>query len=140
MKKNGDLQCIDLNTIMEKIKSMVNDDFDMVVAIARGGILPGYLVSRYLDIPFEIIKLNFRDDSHNIIRDEPTLLEDINFDYHGKRVLLADDVSNSGSTIKKAAALIQGALITTLVISGNADISLFGKHDRCILWPWMALQ
>ena len=53
-----------------------------------------------------------------------------------RRVLLVDDVGNTGATLRRAARELTGAEITTMVISGNADISLFGPHDRCIRWPW----
>jgi len=30
---------------------------------------------------------------------------------------------------------LKGAELTTMIISGNADISLFDPHDCCIRWP-----
>lgn len=127
---------IQLDEIMQRIRENVSARYDLVVAIARGGILPGYLVSRYLDLPLEIISINFRNDSNQAQHQRPVLLRPLAFDPKGKRILLVDDVSNSRATLQKAKTLLNGTEITTLVISGDADISLYGPHDRCIHWPW----
>jgi uncharacterized protein len=130
-------QKIELEELMNRIRtSLKKADFDLVVGVARGGVLPAYLASRWLDLPLECIHLNLRDDTHRPLRDQPLLLKPVDFDCRGKRVLLCDDVSNSGATLRSAAEYLSGASVTTLVISGKADISLFGPHDRCIQWPW----
>jgi len=135
--QQNDLLNISLDLLMQLVKEKINDKFDMVVAIGRGGILPGYLAARYLDIPLEIITLHFRDDFHKIELPEPQLQSKINFEVDNKKILLFDDVSNSGKTIEKAKKMLPNCKsITTAVISGNADISLTGAHDRCIKWPW----
>ncbi len=136
MKDADNFQEISLDEMMSRIKTIVPDSFDMVVAIARGGILPGYLIAKFLDIPLEIIHLNLRNDSHQQIRTEPLLLKPVDFEFANKRIILTDDVSNTGLTMEKAKKTLQNCQITTLVISGNADISLFGPHNRCINWPW----
>lgn len=138
MEKIEDYQIIHLDEMMELIRKNVPKQFDLVTAVARGGILPGYLASRFLDIPMEVIHLNLRNDDHQKVREEPLLLKPLDFEWLGKRILLTDDVSNSGLTLNQAKKLLDGAAqITTLVISGKGDISLFGPHDRCIRWPWM---
>lgn len=135
--EHADEQRIGLDELMGKIRDgLGGGGFDLVVGVARGGILPAYLASRWLDIPLETIHLNLRDESHRPVRERPLLLKAVDFDCSGKRVLLCDDVSNSGSTLRTAAECLPGARITTLVISGRADISLYGPHDRCIAWPW----
>lgn len=136
MSKN-EPKSISLDEIMIQIKLKLHKNFDAVVAISRGGILPGILASKFLDIPMEIIYLNLRDDNHKKKFETPKLLKPFNQNFSNKRVLLVDDVSNSGLTIKSAKKYISYKEITTLVISGTADISLFGIHDRCIIWPWM---
>jgi uncharacterized protein len=130
-------QRIGLDDLMGRIREKLNPGgFDLVVGVARGGILPAYLASRWLDLPLETIHLNLRDDNHRPVRERPLLLKPVDFDWAGKRILLCDDVSNSGATLKTAAECLPGAMISSLVISGRADISLFGPHDRCIAWPW----
>lgn len=128
---------LNLDDLMQKIKSKITAKYDLIVGIARGGILPGYLASRYLNCPFETLHLNFRDDNHVKSYDAPILLKPISFKTEDLRILLFDDVANSEATINKAKFLLSDAKsITTCVISGKADISLYGPHDCCIKWPW----
>ncbi len=129
-------QIIGLDDMMTAIRSKVSGEFDLVIGIERGGMLPAYLAARWLDVPLKSIRIHFRDDSHKRLTEEPQLTEPWTEDVQGKRVLLADDVGNSGATLRRAVLELRGADITTMVISGNADISLFGPHNRCIRWPW----
>lgn len=122
---------------MAAIRNRVEPQYDLVVAVERGGILPGYLAARYLDLPFTTVGIELRDDSHRPRLDEPRLYREPAIPCAGERVLLADDVANSGATLRLAReALSDAASVETLVISGNGEISLFGPHDRCIVWPW----
>lgn len=136
MKQESEYQEIGMDAMMAAIREKVNAAFDLVVGIERGGVLPAYLAARWLDVPLHTLRISFRDDSHQPLSAEPALLKGLDIDVAGKKVLLADDVGNSGATLRKAAAELEGAEVTTMVISGNADISLFGAHDRCIRWPW----
>lgn len=129
-------QEIKMDAIMAAVKEKVSGTFDLVVGIERGGVLPAYLAARWLNIPLETIRISFRDDSHKPLAEEPKLVKSLERDVSGMKILLADDVGNSGATLRRAAEELAGAEITTLVISGNADISLFGPHNRCIRWPW----
>lgn len=129
-------QIITLDEMMRRIHESVEGKFDVVVAIERGGVLPGYLAARKLDIPFTTVTLRFRDDNHQPIYDSPKVVRPVEIDLRGRRVLLTDDVANSGATLRAAMESLRGAQVTTLVISGTADISLFGPHNRCIRWPW----
>lgn len=133
----GVFQEISLDELMERIRQINFPELDRVVAIARGGILPGYLVSRWLDLPLEIMTLRYRDETHSPVYPHPRHDGNPLPDCSGERVLLVDDVANSGATLRAAAKLLDGAKkITSLVISGDGDLSLYGPHDRCIRWPW----
>ncbi|MEA1986234.1 MAG: phosphoribosyltransferase [Candidatus Marinimicrobia bacterium] len=128
---------ISLDSIINQIKEKLTKDYDIVIAIGRGGILPGYLISRFVDIPMKIVYVDFRNDKHEQKYENPKVK--INADIKkikDKKILIVDDISNSGKTIKSVKKQIPNNEITTVVIYGNADISLFGKHDECIEWPW----
>ncbi|MDF1569954.1 MAG: phosphoribosyltransferase [Spirochaetaceae bacterium] len=129
-------QIITLDEMMKAIRIKVSGNFDLVVGIERGGVLPAYLASRWLDVPMETLRISFRDDAHRPLSEEPALLKGVTFKARGMKILLADDVGNTGATLRRAAMELEGAQVTTMVISGSADISLFGPHDRCIRWPW----
>ncbi len=127
---------IKLDDIMNAIKEKLTGRFDIVLGIERGGILPAYLASRWLNIPFTSMRISFRDDAHLPISAAPRLINGPLQETNGLHVLLVDDVCSTGATLNKASKELQAAEITTMVISGEADISLFGAHDRCIRWPW----
>ena len=122
--------------IINGIKKLnLKNKFDLVIGISRGGIVPAAIISLYLGLPLEIIKLNFRDDSQKPKFSAPRLLSSIDFDFEGKRVLLVDDRSNSGATLETAKKLLSKAeSVKTLVINGTADYSLF--EEDCFRMPW----
>lgn len=125
-----------LKEIIDGIKKLnLKDKFDLVVGISRGGVVPAAILSSYLGLPLEIIKLNFRDDYQKQKFSGPKLLRPIDFDFENKRVLLVDDRSNSGATLRTAKKLLSKAQsVETLVINGKADYSLFNAD--CFKMPW----
>jgi len=131
-----DRQIISLDAIMSTVREKVSSTYDLVVGIERGGILPAYLAAQWLELPLKWISISFRDGEQRPLSDVPMLNSPWNDDVRGRRVLLVDDVANTGATLNRAARELNGASLTTMVISGDADISLFGPHERCIRWPW----
>ncbi len=130
-------QVISLDAIMNAVRKKVTGDFDLVVGIERGGVLPSCLVSHWLNIPLSLIKIRFRDDNHQPIMDSPQLLKEPNENIANRSILLVDDVCNTGATLNLAVKELKDAAhIKTMVISGYADISLFGVHEKCLQWPW----
>lgn len=125
-----------LTEIIDGIKKLdLKGRFDLVIGISRGGIVPAAIISSYLGLPLEIIKLNFRDESQNPKFSGPKLLRPIDFDFEDKRVLLVDDRSNSGVTLKTAKKLLSKAKsIETFVINGKSDYFLF--DEECFRMPW----
>ncbi len=125
-----------LTEIIDGIKKLnLKDKFDLIVGISRGGVIPAAMVSSYLKLPLEIIKLNFRDDFQKPKFPAPRLIGPVDFDFEGKRVLLVDDRSNSGATLKTAKKLLSTAKsVKTLVINGKADYPLF--EEDCFKMPW----
>ena len=125
-----------LTEIINGIKKLdLKDKFDLIVGISRGGVVPAVMISSYLKLPLEIIKLNFRDDYQKPKYSVPKLIDSIDFDFEGKRALLVDDRSNSGATLEMAKKLLSKAeSVKTLVINGKADYSLF--EEGCFKMPW----
>ncbi len=111
------------------------EQFDLIVAIARGGIIPASFIQQKLNIPMKIIEINYRDNTHTPRYEEPKLLEDLSFIVKDKKILLVDDVSKTGKTLEKAKQQLKGNKIKTCIVNGNADYSLF-QHDTCIKMPW----
>lgn len=125
---------LSFNDIIEKIKAIDFGVIDLVVAIGRGGIVPGALVATILKKDFAVLWLEFRDDKHNPKFPHPKLAKKIDFDYKNKKILLVDDVSRTGATLRKAQELLNTGT-KTFVINGKADYSLY-DFKECIQWPW----
>lgn len=110
---------------------------DVVVGIARGGLVPASLVAHQLRVPLTVMRVNYRDDENKPRAGMPKLLQPPGVDVTGKRVLLVDDVAVSGATLRFAAGLLTGAdHITTLTLKGKADLVLFPEVSSCVNWPW----
>lgn len=113
-------------------------DVDAVVGIARGGVVPAALVAYELKRPLRRMQLSFRDDLNRPQHDTPATVGDVP-DVAGQRVLLVDDVSVTGATLKQAAALLNAQTVTTMAFKGKpgaADMVLFPDMPKCVRWPW----
>ena len=126
-----------LDEIIQRIQEIkFKEKFDMIVAIGRGGIIPACLINQRFNLPLEILVMSYRNDKHEIIHDLPLLLKDVHFEKTGKKILLVDDVTRTGATIRLAKQILSSAkLIKTLVVNGEADYSLY--NEKCFKFPWI---
>ena len=73
---------------------------DYVVGLTRGGLVPANLISQYLDIPLETLKVSLRDDSSqpesNLWMAEDAFGDNEN---GGKKILIVDDINDTGATL-----------------------------------------
>lgn len=69
---------------------------DYVVGITRGGCLPAVMISHYMQIPCEMLKVSLRDDDVNGPESNLWMAEDA---FDGKKILIVDDMNDSGSTL-----------------------------------------
>ena len=123
--------------VLEKAKNIqFNESFDMVVAIANGGIIPAAIINQRLNCEFHLLKLNLRDAFQNKLYDKPKLLSEIDFEFKGKRLLLVDDRVKTGTTLEFAKELLsEAALVKTLAVNGVADYCLY--NETCFRFPWL---
>lgn len=114
----------------------IDETFDMIVAIANGGIVPAGILNQRLGIEVQLLKINFKDEFQKPRYDTPKLLKPIDFEYKNKKILLVDDRIKSGSTIQLARELLKDAsLVKTFAVNGNADYPLF--NEACFRFPWV---
>jgi uncharacterized protein len=123
--------------IQDRVKAMVFDEpFDMIVAIANGGIVPAALLNQRLQIPVELLKINYRDAKQKPLYPSPQLLTGIQFSIEGKKILLVEDRVKTGATLNYAKELLKGAaLVKTFAVNGNADYALY--NEACFSFPWI---
>jgi len=85
------------NQTQEILRQIQRDAWvlDYVVGLTRGGLVPANLISQYLEVPMECLKVSLRDDNappeHNC-----WMAEDA---FNGKRILIVDDINDSGATL-----------------------------------------
>ena len=112
------------------------EKFDIVIAIANGGIIPAAIINQRLNVEFNLLKINLRDPNQKPKFDTPQLLEPISFDFKNKTILLVEDRVKTGATVKLALTLLQDAtIVKTFAVNGDADYSLY--NESCFRFPWI---
>ena len=123
--------------VLQKFRDIkFEENFDMVVAIANGGIIPAAIINQRLNVEINLLKINLRDPNQKPKFDTPQLLEPINFDFKNKTILLVEDRVKTGATVKLAVTLLQDAArVKTFAVNGEADYSLY--DETCFRFPWI---
>ncbi|MDR1503966.1 MAG: phosphoribosyltransferase, partial [Prevotella sp.] len=66
--------------VLERFRSIsFSEQFDMIVAIANGGIIPAAILNQRLGIEIQLLKINLRDSNQRPIYDSPQLMAPIDF-------------------------------------------------------------
>lgn len=115
-----------------------NEDFDLVVAIASGGIIPAAIINQRLQKEFQMLQINLRDEYQQPRYDSPRLLAPLDFDCRGKHVLLVEDRIKTGATVQFAKELLTengAAAVRTFAVNGDADYALY--NEACFRFPWI---
>ncbi|MDR2816043.1 MAG: phosphoribosyltransferase domain-containing protein [Proteiniphilum sp.] len=123
--------------VMQRFREIAfHETFDMIVAIANGGIIPAAIINQRLDVEIQLLKINLRDQDQKQKYDSPKLISPVNFDYKGKSILLVEDRIKTGVTVQYAIDLLHGAgQIKTFAVNGKADYSLY--DESCFRFPWI---
>lgn len=120
-----------------RIRAMdFTESFDLMVAIANGGIIPAALLNQRLQLPIELLKLSFRNERQQPLWESPRLVGHIDFDVRGKKVLLVEDRVKTGATLTYAKELMkEAAVLKTFAVNGKADYALW--DEACFSFPWI---
>ncbi|HUI32135.1 MAG: phosphoribosyltransferase [Dysgonamonadaceae bacterium] len=123
--------------LLQKFREIeFEENFDLIVAIANGGIIPAAIINQRLNIDLHLLKINLRDPFQKPKFDAPKLLEPINFEFKNKTILLVEDRIKTGATVKLALHLLQdAATVKTFAVNGEADYSLY--DESCFRFPWI---
>jgi len=123
--------------VMQRFREIrFHETFDMIVAIANGGIIPAAIINQRLNTEIQLLKINLRDPEQKPKYNSPKLVAPIDFDYKDKTILLVEDRVKTGATVQFAVDLLQGARqIKTFAVNGKADYSLY--DEACFKFPWI---
>ncbi|NLY25541.1 MAG: phosphoribosyltransferase [Bacteroidales bacterium] len=123
--------------VMQRFREIeFRETFDMIVAIANGGIIPAAIINQRLNIELQLLKINLRDPSQKPKYDTPKLVAPIGFDFRDKNILLVEDRIKTGATVQFAIDLLHDARqIKTFAVNGKADYSLY--DETCFRFPWI---
>ncbi|MEM8969845.1 MAG: phosphoribosyltransferase family protein, partial [Bacteroidota bacterium] len=112
--------------ISQAIKKFSFPPTDWVLGIGRGGIVPASIVAHQLGCSLAIVQVNYRDDQNQPVYENPvwlnTKLPKLPPETH---ILLVDDVSVTGKTLKTVKAELAEYRVTTFVLKGKADLVVF---------------
>jgi hypoxanthine phosphoribosyltransferase len=117
-------------------------DPDLVVGIARAGVIPGAIVASILRKDFYSLTISRREGGE-VVRDRPAVLSAAPLQCQGKNVLLVDEITSSGETLRMGLASIRD-----LGPSEVRSATSFCRHggfrpdftaletDATIIFPW----
>lgn len=131
----------DFHSIFYSLKELnIPFNFDIIVGIARGGIIPSSILSFIYEKELFLLWLNLYGEGMppERVHDRPKLMRLFDHDLSGKKVLLVDDLSRSGETIEFAKKILKekgASEIKSLVLIGKGDYFL-QEFKGCVNFPW----
>ena len=120
---------------------------DCVIAVARGGLLPAGALTYMLGVKLtDAINVEFYTDVHQTLPDPILLAPMLDTDaIAGQRLLVVDDVADSGRTLQTVVRLLRGfgadlrtAVLYTKPTTLVAPDFVWRQTDKWIVFPWSA--
>ena len=133
-----------LGDSLKLLVTKIAEDYEpeVVVGIAKGGVIPAVFISSALLVDFFPIKLS-RRKNEQIVREEPAWFVRPTTDIKGLRVLLVDDITVSGIELDMAKQAVMDLGVkevrtaTLVVHSDGANPDYFAiQTNDLILMPW----
>ncbi len=115
---------------------------DLVVGIARAGVLPGAVIASILRVDFYSMTISRRDGAERV-REHPAILSRAPSAARGRIVLLVDEICTSGETLRLGLAALRdvGAkeirTATSFVRGTGYRSDYFAlETDDTVIFPW----
>ena len=127
----------------QKIKTQ-NYKPDLIIGIARGGVVPSRILSDLLEIPnISFIQIEFYTNINQTLQ-EPTLKQTLNTNVTGKKALLIDDIADTGKSLKLAKTHLQQQgtieIKTATLYQKNQSITTPDFYEKqtteWVVFPW----
>jgi len=117
-------------------------DPDLVIGIARAGVIPGAVIASILRVDFHSMKISRRDGDEQV-RDRPAILSAAPGSARGQRVLVVDEIASSGETLRMALSSLRNVGPTELRTAtcfvrprGYKPDYFALETDQTIIFPW----
>lgn len=117
-------------------------DPDLVVGIARAGVFPGAVVASVLKKDFYSLTISRREGGE-LVRDRPAVLSAAPLQCQGKKILLVDEITSSGDTLRMGLASIRDRnpaevrTATSFTRHGGYQPDYVAlQTDATIIFPW----
>ncbi|HLL84292.1 MAG TPA: phosphoribosyltransferase family protein [Longimicrobium sp.] len=117
-------------------------DPDLVIGIATAGVIPAATVAGILQVEFESMKISRRDGTAST-RPSPAVLSSAPPRARGRRVLIVDELTTSGDTLRLALAAVREVgpaevrTATSFVRPGGYRPDYFAlETPALIVFPW----
>ena len=120
---------------------------DIIIAVARGGLLPAGALSYSMGVKLsDAINVEFYTDVHETLPDPVLLAPMLDVDsIKGKKLLVVDDVADSGRTLKLVVDLLaqyQAEVRSAVVYAKSKSVVdpdyVWKRTDQWIVFPWSA--
>jgi hypoxanthine phosphoribosyltransferase len=115
---------------------------DLVVGLATAGVMPAATVATMLQVDFEAMKVTRRERGQ-VVRARPQVLSPTPVAARGRRVLIVDEITTSGDTLRLALAAIREVgpaevrTATSFVRPGGYRPNYHAlETDALIVFPW----
>lgn len=79
---------------------------DVVIGVARAGVIPGAVVASMMRKDFFSLKITRREGGQ-VVRQRPSILSAAPRQARGKKVLIVDEITTSGDTLRLALAAVR---------------------------------
>jgi len=117
-------------------------DPELVIGIARAGVIPGAIVASILRVDFYSMKIS-RKEGDETVRERPAIMSAAPRQAEGRRVLIVDEITTSGDTLRLALAAVRDTqpsevrTATSFARTGGykPDYSAL-TTDANVIFPW----
>ncbi len=124
--------------LAEKVKGKV----DVIIGILRGGYFPAHMIAERLGLEIYVIRYKSYVKTKKV--GKPVLTLPLVGNINGKRVLLVDDICDTGDTLKAAKDLLKQynpseVLVATLFIKPSCEERpefWMEESDEWVEFPW----
>jgi uncharacterized protein len=115
---------------------------DLVVGIAKAGVIPGAVIASILQCDFFSMKISRRSGTE-LVRQEPKVMTAAPRQAMGQRVLIVDEICTTGATLRLALAAVRA--VRPEAVMTATSFAKVGRHkpdfyavetDAVIIFPW----